>query len=325
MHQFTWIDDFAAARNAALAHAIGDYAFWLDADDLVEPAERRKIESLLGRLRKPRRKQMEPARWRARQPTAASRAATQTRPRLMSCAARAIPRPGGSGGDTVVDHIRLFPLIEGVRWTYKVHEQILPSLRRAGIPVQWTDITVRHTGYVDRDLRRGSSIAISGFCSASSARRPNDPFILFNLGMIAVERKEWSDALNYVKRSLAGSAPSDSITRKLYALIARSQEMLGDAEAALRTCAEGLSVDPEDAELWFRKGIAHRRRGERDEAVESWRRILTLRRPEKFASVDQGIYGHVTRRNLAALAEERGDVEEARRQWRGGAGGMPGG
>jgi hypothetical protein len=36
---FVWIDDFAAARNEALAHATGDYAFWLDADDVVEPSE----------------------------------------------------------------------------------------------------------------------------------------------------------------------------------------------------------------------------------------------------------------------------------------------
>ena len=28
---FVWVDDFAAARNAALARATGDYAFWLDA------------------------------------------------------------------------------------------------------------------------------------------------------------------------------------------------------------------------------------------------------------------------------------------------------
>ena len=37
---FDWVDDFAAARNVALAHATGDYVFWLDADDLVEPRER---------------------------------------------------------------------------------------------------------------------------------------------------------------------------------------------------------------------------------------------------------------------------------------------
>jgi len=34
-----------------------------------------------------------------------------------------------------------------------------------------------------------------------------------------------------------------------------------------------------------------------------------------LCSVDQGIYGHLTLRNLAVLAEERSDRAEARRLW----------
>jgi len=36
---------------------------------------------------------------------------------------------------------------------------------------------------------------------------------------------------------------------------------------------------------------------------------------DQFCSVDQGIYGHLTLRNLAVLAQERGDRVEARRLW----------
>jgi hypothetical protein len=43
--------------------------------------------------------------------------------------------------------------------------------------------------------------------------------------------------------------------------------------------------------------------------------VLTLRRPEKFSSVDVGIYGHLTRRNLARIAEERRDWPTARLHW----------
>jgi glycosyltransferase involved in cell wall biosynthesis len=50
---FVWIDDFAAARNEALSHATGDYAFWLDADDVIEPAEREKLRALLNGLAGP--------------------------------------------------------------------------------------------------------------------------------------------------------------------------------------------------------------------------------------------------------------------------------
>jgi hypothetical protein len=47
---FPWVDDFAAARNAAVARATCDYAFWLDADDVIDPSEREKLEALLRSL-----------------------------------------------------------------------------------------------------------------------------------------------------------------------------------------------------------------------------------------------------------------------------------
>ena len=136
---------------------------------------------------------------------------------IAACVVRCAcdPSPDGTGGDTVVDHIRLFPLRDDVRFTYRVHEQVLPSINRARIPVRWTDLTIRHT-----------------------------------------------------------------------------------------------------AELWFRKGVIHRYRGESMEAESSWLRILGLTRPKKFCSVDQGIYGHLTWRNLAVLAAERGDLAEAEKRWR---------
>ena len=110
--------------------------------------------------------------------------------------------------------MRLFPLCEGVRWTYRVHEQILPALRRAGIPVEWTDLTIRHTGYVDQALRSRKLDRDTRILMRELEARPDDPFTLFNLGAIAGERKDWNEALGFLKRSLAGSAPTDSIVRK---------------------------------------------------------------------------------------------------------------
>jgi hypothetical protein len=43
---------------------------------------------------------------------------------------------------------------------------------------------------------------------------------------------------------------------------------------------------------------------------------LTLKRPDQFCSVDQGIFGHLTLRNLAVLAEEGSDRAEALRLWK---------
>ena len=194
---FPWVDDFAAARNAALEHATGHYVCWLDADDVVEPAERAKLQRLLGDL--------------------GTRDAAGY---VFRCACD--PSPDGAGGETVVDHIRLFPVRNNIRWTYRVHEQILPALRKAKIPVRWTDITVRHTGYVDKALRGSKLDRDTRILKAELDDRPDDPFVLFNLGAIAVERGNWAGAIGYLEGSLKGSAPTDSIVRKIYALIARA-------------------------------------------------------------------------------------------------------
>ena len=45
-------------------------------------------------------------------------------------AARVDPGPNGDGGQTVVDHIRLFPVREDVRWTY------YPGNKEGHIPTQ---------------------------------------------------------------------------------------------------------------------------------------------------------------------------------------------
>jgi glycosyltransferase involved in cell wall biosynthesis len=306
---FVWVDDFAAARNAALARARGDYAFWLDADDLIEPPEREKLGKLLDGLR------------RGQPGSAQTGTGTGILGRIQSPCAFVVrcacdPGPDGTGGETVVDHVRLFPLLEGVRWTYRVHEQILPALKRAGVPVEWTDITVRHTGYADRELRFRKLDRDARILHEELAERPDDPFTLFNLGSIAIERAQWAEALGHLERSLAASAPTDSIVRKLYALISRAHQMRSEFPEALASCAEGLALDPQDAELWFRKAVVHRHSGSPAEAEQCWRRILSLTRPRKFASMDEGIYGHLTRRNLAALARERGDAQEEERQWR---------
>jgi len=52
VYDFTWIDDFAAARNFAFSKGTGEYLFWLDADDVITEKEREKLMDLKQRLDK---------------------------------------------------------------------------------------------------------------------------------------------------------------------------------------------------------------------------------------------------------------------------------
>ena len=125
---FVWVDDFTAARNAALARATGDYAFWLDADDVLDPPEREKLRELLDSLPPPGRNG-------AGNGTPVGLARTLVPPYepdprdgndpaayVVRCSCN--PGPNGDGGQTVMNHIRLFPVREDVRRSYAVHEQI---------------------------------------------------------------------------------------------------------------------------------------------------------------------------------------------------------
>jgi hypothetical protein len=75
-----------------------------------------------------------------------------------------------------------------------------------------------------------------------SGRASFDPFVLFNLGAIAVERREWRKALGFLERSLRGSALTDLIVRKLFALMA------GTHHKARRLWADVLAECPADRE-----------------------------------------------------------------------------
>ena len=122
---FVWVDDFAAARNAALARATGDYAFWLDADDVVDPDQREKLAGrcLMGY-------------------------GGVMRPRTLF-AARAIRGRMGMAGRRwwIISGCFRFARTCGGR-TGCTSRSCRP-LRRVNVPVRWTDVTVRHTGYTD--------------------------------------------------------------------------------------------------------------------------------------------------------------------------------
>lgn len=50
VHDYSWRDDFAHARNASFAYAQKPFILWLDADDVLDPAEAEKLRALKARL-----------------------------------------------------------------------------------------------------------------------------------------------------------------------------------------------------------------------------------------------------------------------------------
>jgi tetratricopeptide (TPR) repeat protein len=214
-----------------------------------------------------------------------------------------------------VDHPRLFPLRDGIRWERRIHEVINPALDRAGIAMIWTDIVITHTGYTDpvvHERKRWRNLIL---LQKELAERPDDPFTYYYLGTLSFERGKWQEALGYFILGLAKWGTAESIACKLFAMISWTNQLLQRHAESLRVAGEGLHYFPDDGELLFRKAIALRYLHRPEEAEACFTRILALGRPKKLYSVEPGIFGHLTRGNLALIAEERGDHASARSHW----------
>jgi tetratricopeptide (TPR) repeat protein len=283
-----WQDSFAVARNQVIDRAAGEWIFWVDADDRIDPSNLEKLTRLFEGL--------------GEENVAYS----------MKCLC--LPDPV-SKVPTVVDHVRLFRRLPGVRWEYRVHEQILPSVRRGGGEVRWSDVVVTHTGYQDPALRARKLRRDLRLLEMDRDVMPDEPFTNFNLGSVYQELGRHEEAIACLRKSLERSRPSDSIVRKLYALISGSHASLGRLSEALAACREGRAVIPDDPELVYREALLHKRLGNYPASEACCWELLSLKPGPHFASVSPGLRGWRGRHELADVLYLQRMLPEARAQW----------
>jgi glycosyltransferase involved in cell wall biosynthesis/Tfp pilus assembly protein PilF len=283
VHDFPWCDDFAAARNECLRYTTGDWNIWLDADDRIDEENRQRLRRIFAQLGEER----------------------------DAYAVKVRSHMDDSKAVRLLDQVRIFPNHPNVRWEYRIHEQILPSVRRNGGNVRWTDITIDHVGYQDPTLRKQKLERNLRLLQIDAADRPDDAFTLFNLGWTTLDLGNTEEAMRLLRRSLERSSPDSSIIRKLYVLLTQGHRQLGHRIEALALSREGQRHCPDDLELPFEEAQLARDLGDFDSAERALVRLLELKPTQHFASVDPALRGWRTRHALASICFQKGRLADA--------------
>ena len=288
---WAWRDDFSAARNVSLDHALGEWLFWMDSDDTIPQECGRKLRELVD----------------GDHPDEVFGYVMQ-----VHC-----PGPDPARRDlTVVDHVKLFRNLPELRFEHRIHEQILPAIRRAGGDVVFTDIYVVHSGSdhstegrkrkLERDFR---------LLGLDLAERSDHPFVLFNLGMTHADAGNDEEAVGWLRRCLERSSSGESHVRKTYALLIASLARLGRTEEAARECGSARVKFPDDVELLFRDAMLAHERGDLDDAAELYRQLLNPSRERHFSSRDADLTGTKAWHNLAIVYEQMPRWDLAKAAW----------
>ena len=116
---FEWCDDFSAARNESLRHATCDYIMWLDGDDEVPKPEHEIIKRDLLLKR--------------------------------GNAFYLHLKNSMNGVEDISLQLRIFPNKKGIRFSGRVHEQIIRAVAMAGIKISISEATIIHHGYYSNE------------------------------------------------------------------------------------------------------------------------------------------------------------------------------
>lgn len=230
---FPWCDDFSAARNAAIEHATSSWIFVLDADDRVVPSEKKKLLRLFTSLR------------------------DENVGYVMGHVCLAADR----SVSTEVNQVRLFRRRPDLRWSYRVHEQVVPAIEKAGGAFRQTGIRIVHLGFreettVASKLRRNLRLA-----ELDCRDRPFDPLPMVYRGAILAELGHPEEAAVSLSTALPLLDEASEIWRGGAVMLARALNDCGEPDDALRTAKRAARAHPGDvvvactfAELLIERG-----------------------------------------------------------------------
>jgi len=231
-----WTEDFAAARNASLERATGDWILILDADEVVEPADHAAIRSALAG---PPAGFVLPQRNYVKDCVYAAWTENDGR----------CPRSREWPGFVPATQVRLVPNRPDVRYRGSVHEDLSASVDAAGLPIREIDVPIHHFGKVrDEAVMARKQDLYTRLGERKVAGDPADAQALYELGVQYLELERREESLDLFRRALDAD-PAPHVEARAAAFLGGVLADDGDFDAAIPVLDAALERNPASLHL----------------------------------------------------------------------------
>ena len=245
VHEAAWGDDFAAARNACLAHVAGDWVLWLDAGETLEDMTALRLRKFIDREASPEKAYM-----------------------IFVQLASTAPQLSGEQ----IGQLRLLPSREGLQFEGRVRERILPSVLAAGLDVDALSCQIQrpaedHTAE-RREAKARRNLRIAALAEQEDGESPTVCMVRAEAHQI-LGRPEQAEQLYRRTIELAQRGSSEML-EAYYGLLTSFDNRPAQSEVQIATCLEALDVFPLDAQLLCGMGSYLIKQGRLELAARSY-------------------------------------------------------
>jgi len=243
IEHFTWINNFAAARNYSVSKATSRWIIWLDADDRVPKQTVSELRRIL----------------QSEMPN-----------KVFSLVVCNSTDEGKTG--TRFSQIRVFPNNKAqIKFEGRIHEQIIPSIRKLGFQEIKLPLEVFHTGYENPAVLREKQLRnLELFREEFPGDKGMNALDMFHYGACYEILGDYENALKWLRESLSEAKKQhyDELLILLPHDIARILELQGNLQGALESLDLSLAENPQYEPSMSRKARILNALGQQEEAVK---------------------------------------------------------
>ncbi|MDR1705050.1 MAG: glycosyltransferase [Clostridiales bacterium] len=276
VYDFTWINDFSAARNYAFSKAEMDYQMWLDADDVLPERSLREIIALKETLN----------------------------PAVDIVAMKYVTHADAQGNPIHVStRERLIKRANNSQWMDPVHECI-PLIGN----VLYTEIEIHHKKMKAPDNpNRNMDI----YAAREAAGQEFSPRQMYYYARELKDHGQWAKATQYFEMFLdTGNGWFEDNIATCHAL-SICYNQLGETEKALPILIKSFNYDAPRAEICSEIGYFYKHKRAFKTALKWFRFAASMDKPDTAGFILWDYYGYIPNIEACVCACELGDFAAA--------------